>query len=168
MRNILTVCLTACLLHIGYAEAATIGVNETAMVQIVDHPTDPERCMVILSLDRTAAISPVLERALRERASKEVTRARAEDALLHQAQIIIDRARRSVQEAEGRALSGRTAEQDMADAKAKAEAEFIENKAAEPKSESIAEKIPELPPQVEPAPAPEEPGDKEAEVEAKK
>lgn len=164
MRNILTVCLTACLLHIGYAEAATIGVNETAMVQIVDHPTDPERCMVILSLDRTAAISPVLERALRERASKEVTRARAEDALLHQAQIIIDRARRSVQEAEGRALSGRTAEQDVLDAKAKAEAEFNETKAAQPASEAIAEKIPELPP---PEPVAEQPANPDAQ-EAKK
>lgn len=127
----------------GAVHAESVNVNAAAGVQLADHPTDPEKVMVILSVDRTAALAPVLERANREQTPKAITRYRAEDAVLHQAQVLLDRARRATQDAETRALAGRTIEQEAADAKAKAEAAELAKAADEPKGAAVSSKIPE-------------------------
>ncbi len=131
------------LLCAGYVHAEAVNVNAAAGVQLTDHPTDPTRVLVVLSVDRDAALAPVFERANREQTPKAITRYRAEDAVLHQAQILLDRARRATQDAEKRTLEGRTIEQEAAEAKAKAEAEALAKAADEPKGEAVSAKVPE-------------------------
>lgn len=127
----------------GLAHAESVAVNPSAGVQLADHPTDATRVLIVLSVDRDAALAPVLERAAKEGTPKAVTRYRAEDAVLHQAQILLDRARRAVQDAETRAVAGKSLEQEAAEAKAKAEAEALAKAADEPKGGAVADKVPE-------------------------
>ena len=106
-----------------------ITLDADAVVQLADHGSDEGKILVVIAIDREAALAPVNERAARKAEPADVVRHRAEDALLDASVALINKARRAVQAAEARAVAGQTAEQARQDALAKVDAD-LQDKAA--------------------------------------